>query len=291
MLTTIAAWDGHSTYADAVAKAAPAVVSSCTMTRHARRASRLLDDPLIQSVFDLPSRDESTTSNSSLGSGVIVTNFHVIRGAEAIQGLLHDGRRAPAVVIGTDPNTDLAVHRVELENLPRIEVGDSDKLKVGDVVLAIGNLLGIGQTVTQGIVSATRRNRVGINTVRVDSEGIGFAIPTSIAAKVARQILTTGGVVHGWIGIDARDLTSMLRKMLRAEQSIVVIGVMRRGPANTAGIAPGAVITHIDGETIKDSKMAIEITAGLAPGSRVAVRVWRSGEAFDTQLIVPQRPA
>ena len=320
----------HSTFADAVTKAAPAVVSIRTMTRHARRANRLLDDPLIQGFFDLPSRGESTTSNSSLGSGVIidtsgviVTNFHVIKGAEAIQVSLRDGRRAPAIVIGTDPDTDLAVLRVDLEHLPQIEVGDSNKLKVGDIVLAIGNPLGIGQTVTQGIVSATGRNRVGINTfenfiqtdaainfgnsggalvnargelvginaVRLDSEGIGFAIPTSIAVKVARQILTTGGVVRGWIGIDARDLTSTLRKMLRAEQGIVVIGVMHKGPADTAGIAADDVITHIDGKTIEDSKMAIEIIAGLAPGSRVAVRVWRGGEAFDSQLIVSQRPA
>ena len=316
-------------FAHAVARAAPAVVSVHAVSRRRQRANPLVEDPVFRQFFGTPSSNGATRAETSLGSGVILdesgvllTNYHVIRGAQAIQVSLQDGRTAAAEIVGTDPDTDLAVLKIDLDDLPHIAIADSDKVKVGDIVLAIGNPLGIGQTVTQGIVSATGRNRVGINTyenfiqtdaainfgnsggalvdthgelvginsVRVDTEGIGFAIPTSIAIKVAKQILRTGSVTRGWLGMEARDLTPRLREMLGAEEGIVIFGILAGGPADMAGIRPGDVITHIDQIAITDSHAAIERIADLGPGSRVPIKGIREKRLYTTDVTVSIRP-
>ena len=316
-------------YAAAVARAAPAVISIQAVSRHQQRSNPIIEDPIFRQFFGTPPSRGRTREESSLGSGVILdesgivlTNYHVIRGAVAIQIFLLDGRMTTAEVIGIDPDTDLAVLRIKLVDLPHINVADSDKLKVGDVVLAIGNPLGIGQTVTQGIVSATGRNRVGINTfenfiqtdaainfgnsggalinasgalvginsVRVDSEGIGFAIPTSIAVKVTKQILRSGSVVRGWLGMEARNLTERLREMLGVNEGILVLAVLSGGPADMADIRPGDVITHIDEMPITDSRSATERIADLEPGSSVPVQAIRSKQSYTAEVIVSRRP-
>ncbi len=318
-----------SGYAAAVTRAAPAVVSVHAVSRTAAAHNRLTDDPLFREFFGNTDAGTATRQETSLGSGVILdasgivlTNYHVVRGAQAIRVSLRDGRSHLGHIVGTDPDTDLAVLRIDLQGLPSIALGDSDALRVGDVVLAIGNPLGIGQTVTQGIVSATGRNRVGINTfenfiqtdaainfgnsggalvnsrgelvginsVRVDSEGIGFAIPTSIAIDVARQILATGGVARGWLGIDARDLTASLREMLGVDSGILVLGVLPGGPADRAGLRTGDVITALGAQPIADSRMAIEHIAAFAPGTRIALEAVREGTAFSTEVTVSRRP-
>jgi len=316
-------------FAEAVARAAPAVVSVHAVSRRRRAANPLVEDPVFRQFFGTLSSNGATRAETSLGSGVILdesgvllTNYHIIRGAQAIQVALQDGRTAGAEIVGTDPDTDLAVLKIELDDLPHIAIADSDRVKVGDIVLAIGNPLGIGQTVTQGIVSATGRNRVGINTyenfiqtdaainfgnsggalvdthgelvginsVRVDTEGIGFAIPTSIAIKVTKQILRTGSVTRGWLGMEARDLTPRLREMLGAEQGIVIFGILAGGPADMAGIRPGDVITHIDQIAIIDSQAAIERIADLDPGFRVPIEGIREKRFYATDVTVSRRP-
>ena len=275
-------------YLTAVQRAAPAVVSIHTATAVQRTQSPLLQDPVFQRFFRIPTAPPTSDLETSLGSGVLVdsdgyilTNFHVVRDADRIQVVLNDGRVADAKVIGSDPGTDIAVLRIKYSGLPSIAIADSNAARVGDIVLAIGNPLGVGQTVTQGIVSATGRNRVGINTfenfiqtdpainpgnsggalINTNGEhigfnsailggpGIGFAIPTSIAVDIMRQLIATGTVERGWIGIEARDLSPALRQELNAsgDFGIVVLAVMAKGPAAMAGLRPEDIITHIAG--------------------------------------------
>lgn len=316
-------------YASAVARAAPAVVSVNAVTRRPAAANPLTEDPLFRRFFGNPSTRGRIRAETSLGSGVIIardgvllTNYHVIRGSDAVRVILADGRMADADVVGIDPESDLAVLRIVLENLPQIELADSSAVRVGEIVLAIGNPFGIGQTVTLGIVSATGRNRIGINTyenfiqtdaainvgnsggalidtrgalvginaARLETDGIGFAIPTGIALDVAREILATGGVQRGWFGIDARDLTDGLRAMLDVEEGILVEAVVNGGPADTAGVRPGDVITHIESRAVPDSRAASAAIAALAPGTQAHVRGVRDGSGYDTEITVSRRP-
>lgn len=316
-------------YAAAVMLAAPAVVNIEALSSMRDSENPLTNDPVFRDFFGQTSAADNEHRASSLGSGVILdrsgvvlTNYHVIRGSEAIRVSLADGRSSPGRVIGTDPDSDLAVLKINLENLPSVVVGQSDDLRVGDVVLAVGNALGIGQTVTQGIVSATGRNRVGINTfenfiqtdaainfgnsggalidtrgrlvginsVRLDSEGIGFAIPTGIAVPIARQILRSGSVERGWLGIDARDLSDSLRRLLKTERGIAVLATSDDGPADRAGVKLGDVLTALDNDPITDSRGAIELIAGLKPGARVAFHGIRNGKAYTAPITVSRRP-
>lgn len=318
------------TFADAVERAAPTVVSVHTASAHERAVNPLLDDPLFQRFFQLPAQAKPETE-TSLGSGVIVgnegmilTNYHVVAAAERIQVVLHDGRATEARLIGSDPDTDIAVLQIDARETPGITIADSNRVRIGDVVLAIGNPLGVGQTVTQGIISATGRNRVGINTfenfiqtdaainpgnsggalVNANGEliginaailgypGIGFAIPTSIAIDVMHQLVRHGRVQRGWIGVDARDLSPSLRQELKAQASdgIAVLAVLADGPAAVAGFLPGDIITRIGEHEIVDAQTAFEVIAGMQPGTVVRIEGQRMGVPIRYETAVAARP-
>lgn len=327
---------GPVSYADAVGRAIPSVVNIFSSKVTLERGKGLFDDPLFQRFFGdgLASRPRKRRQ-TNLGSGVIIddrgfilTNHHVIEDAEAIQVVLTDGRTLDARVAGTDPDTDLAVIRVETERLPAITVGDSGHLRVGDVVLAIGNPFGVGQTVTMGIVSATGRNQLGINTfenfIQTDaainpgnsggalinaygelvgintaifsknggSDGIGFAIPIALAKGVMDQILRQGRVVRGWLGIAGQDITPQLAESFGTEagRGVLVSGVLEGGPADQAGIEPGDIITRIDNRVPGSAHGILEIISRLPPGTRVEVRGWRDGEPLLLNVMIAERP-
>jgi serine protease DegS len=321
-------------YASAVAKAGPAVVNIHTTKTVTRQFSPLLDDPFFQRFFNTPAvpREQQQTS---LGSGVIVsadgyvlTNNHVIDGSDEILVALADGRTAPASVIGTDPESDLAVLKVALDNLAVITLGNSDRLQVGDVVLAIGNPFGVGQTVTQGIVSATGRSQLGISTfenfIQTDaainpgnsggalinpygdlvgintaifsrsggSQGIGFAIPTSLAKNVMTQIIEHGEAIRGWLGVEIQTLTPALAESfgLADGQGLLIAGVLANGPAAVAGLEAGDIVTEIDGKKVTDASLGLNVIAQTKPGSRIALRGLRQGQPFMREVTVSKRP-
>lgn len=314
----------------AVRTAAPAVVSINTSTaaRHP-----LANDPWFRFFFG--DRGEMQQQQSGLGSGVIMsaegyvlTNNHVIEGADAIEVVLQDARRTSAQVIGTDPESDLAVLKIALDKLPVITLGNSDQLSVGDQVLAIGNPFGVGQTVTSGIVSALGRNQLGINTfenfIQTDaainpgnsggaltdvnghlmgintaiysrsggSMGIGFAIPVSTARQVMESIVKTGQVVRGWIGVEPNELTPELAQTfgLPTEEGVIVTGVLNSGPAAQAGIRPGDVITQVNGHPVQTVSELLTRIAALPPGQSVPFALQRRGEQLSVDVTPAQRP-
>jgi serine protease DegS len=273
---------------------------------------------------------------SSLGSGVIastsgyvLTNNHVIEGADEIQVALRDGRSTEAKLVGSDPETDIAVLKIEMEELPNITFAQSDALRVGDVVLAIGNPFGVGQTVTMGIVSATGRNRLGINTfenfIQTDaainpgnsggalinpyghligintaifsrsggSQGIGFAIPVSLATDIMQQIIQKGHVVRGWLGIEVQEITPQLAESfgLKDTAGVIVAGVLRNGPAAKMGLRPGDIITHVEGNALNDSRSVMDSIAHMAPDTELTIQILRQGETKVMQGKVGERPA
>jgi Do/DeqQ family serine protease len=326
---------GTVSYAAAVNKAAPAVVNVNTAKVVTYRPNPFFDDPLFRQFFGgnlAPQRRLET----SLGSGVIIsapgyilTNYHVIDGADAIQVSLRDGRTASAKVIGSDPEADLAVLKINLPQLPVIILGQSDQLRVGDVALAIGNPFGVGQTVTMGIVSATGRNQLGINTfenfIQTDAainpgnsggalvdangnligintaiftrsggnQGIGFAIPISLAKEVMEQIIKYGHAVRGWLGIEAQTITPELANALKLKenQGVIVAGVVRGGPAQKAGLRPGDILVSIDGEKIKDAHEALILISKRKPGTKVKLNILRDGKATALEATTVDRPA
>ncbi len=326
---------GPVSYADAVDAAAPAVVNVYTTKIVTERASPLYNDPIFRYFFgdQLAPRQRLETS---LGSGVIVsdqgyilTNNHVIEGAADIQVALRDGRSVEATLVGTDSDTDLAVLKIDMPELPAITFGSSERLRVGDVVLAIGNPFGVGQTVTIGIASATGRNRVGISTfenfIQTDaainpgnsggalinalgqlvgintaifsrsggSQGIGFAIPVDLAKEVMSQIIETGHVVRGWLGVEGQDITPQLAESfgLHGVRGVIIAGVQRSGPAARAGLRPGDILTHINGQPVIDSKTAMTLIAGFAPGTRITLRILRAGLQMELKATVAERPS
>jgi serine protease DegS len=329
-------WSGPVSYADAVTLAAPAVVNVHTAKVITRRAHPLLDDPIFQHFFGDRFKQSRKAIKTSLGSGVIIsaqgyvlTNNHVIDGADEIRVLLADGRSSRATVVGSDVDTDLAVLHIEIEDLPSIVIGDSRKLRVGDVALAIGNPFGVGQTVTFGIISATGRDHLGINTyedfIQTDaainpgnsggalinargelvginsaiysrsggSQGIGFAIPVNLAKSVMKQIIEQGRVVRGWLGIEAQDLTPQLAESFGMGEStgVLIAGVLRDGPADTAGILPGDVVTSIDGKPVADAREAMTIISNKSPDTVIRIGGVRKGQAYVTRAKVIQRPS
>jgi serine protease DegQ len=272
---------------------------------------------------------------AGLGSGVIIsadgyilTNNHVIEGADEIEVVLNDSRKTTAKVIGTDPDTDLAILRVSLERLPAITLGNSDALQVGDQVLAIGNPFGVGQTVTSGIVSALGRNQLGINTfenfIQTDAAinpgnsggalvdvngnlmgintaiysrsggnmGIGFAIPVSTAKLVLEGIVKEGVVRRGWIGVEPADLSPELMQTfgVKAKRGVLITGVLQNGPAAQAGIRPGDVIVEVAGKQIANVSELLSSVAGLKPGATAKFRVLRHDDAVELNVTPGLRP-
>ncbi|NIR28625.1 MAG: PDZ domain-containing protein [Gammaproteobacteria bacterium] len=327
---------GRASYAQAVTRAAAAVVNI-----HSAKVvgpdGPLLDDPFFRRFFGDPPSGPRERVQTSLGSGVIVspqghilTNHHVIADADRIQVMLQDGRTARAEIVGTDPDTDLAVLEIALrDELPTIAVRGSQALRVGDVVLAIGNPFGVGQTVTMGIVSATGRNRLGINTfedfIQTDaainpgnsggalidahgrligintaifsrsggSQGIGFAIPAGLALNVMRQIIEQGYVARGWLGIEVQPLTRALAESfgLETTEGVVVVDVFPDSPAARAGLKQGDVITRIAEQRITDARSALETIVEAAPGTQVQLGIVRDGAAATVQVTASQRPS
>ncbi len=332
--TTDSAPTGHLSYAAAVAAAAPAVVNIYTATQVSRGPA--IDSPLFQQLFgDRSGLGTQPNLNTGAGSGVIlsrdgfiVTNHHLIADTDEINVMLRNDDHYRARVVGTDPDTDLAILKIDAQDLPTITLAASGTLRVGDVVLAIGNPLGAGQTVTMGIVSATGRSHLGLNTfedfIQTDAainpgnsggalinpagelvgvntaiftqndggaSGLGLAIPVRLVQTVAEQIIRHGRVIRGWLGVVARDLSPALRRELGLPQEgVVVTGVVADGPAEAAGIRAGDVITDVDGNRIVDAQALLAITTMAAPGSEVLVRGLRDGEAFETRAHLVQRP-
>ena len=330
---------GPVSYAAAVENSAPSVVNINTAKVVAVRRHSFLTEPLFERFFGRSLDDLITPQQrveTSLGSGVIMsdsgyilTNHHVIEAADEIQVSLRDGRTASASVIGKDPETDLAVLKVDLENLPAITVGQSESLRIGDVVLAIGNPFGVGQTVTMGIVSATGRSKLGINTfenfIQTDaainpgnsggalidangnlvgintaifsrsggSQGIGFAIPVSLARNVLQDIIEHGRALRGWLGIEARAITPELARSLGLSDTrgVLVVGVLRDGPAHQAGLQPGDVILTIDDKTIAEAGDALLAISARKPGSRIRLRVARDETELELEAMAAERPS
>jgi serine protease DegS len=327
---------GPVSYADAVGRAMPAVVNVQTAKVITRRVHPLLDDPIFQHFFGNRLSGTKKEIQTSLGSGVIIssqgyilTNNHVISGADEIQVLLGDGRSVRATVVGEDAETDLAILRIVLDKLPTIVIGDSKSLRVGDIAMAIGNPYGVGQTVTLGIISATGRDHLGINTyedfIQTDaainpgnsggalinargeliginsaiysrsggSQGIGFAIPVNMAKGVMKQIIEHGHVVRGWLGIEAQDLTTELAQALNLDSTsgVLISGVLRGGPADTAGIQPGDVVLTINAQPVKEAQQAMRLISELPPDAMVRLEGSRQGKPFSVQAKVSQRPA
>ena len=321
-------------YNDAVARATPAVVNIFT-SKDARMPSHpFMDDPLFRRFFGEQSPNERR-KESSLGSGVIVstdgyilTNHHVVEQADEIEIALADGRRAPARLIGADPETDLAVLKAELKDVPSIAFGTTDGVKVGDVVLAIGNPFGVGQTVTMGIVSALGRTHLGINTfenfIQTDaainpgnsggalvdasgnligintaiysrtggSQGIGFAIPESVAKQVLQQIVSNGTVTRGWIGVEAQDLSKELADSfgLKSSSGALIAGVLRGGPAEKSGVKPGDILKEVEGKPVTDVAGMLNLVAALEPGSTATLSLLRNQNPLTVQVSVAKRP-
>ena len=315
-------------YSGAARKASPAVVSINTSkeVRHPRS-----NDPWFQFFFG----DQGSQAQAGLGSGVIVspdgyilTNNHVVEGADEIEVTLTDSRHARARVIGTDPDTDLAILKIELDKLPVIVLGNSDQLAVGDHVLAIGNPFGVGQTVTSGIVSALGRTQLGINTfenfIQTDaainpgnsggalvdvngnlmgintaiysrsggSMGIGFAIPVSTARMVLDGIVKDGQVTRGRIGVEPNELSPELAETfgVKATEGVIITGVLQDGPAAKAGMRPGDVIARVDGKSVGKVSELLTAVAGLKPGTASQFQVLRGDKMVDLDITPGVRP-
>src|SRR3954468_15691849 len=321
-------------YSDAVRRATPSVVNIFTSKEIRSPRHPLLNDPLFRRFFGDQLPDEAQRA-SSLGSGVIVstggyvlTNHHVVDAADEIEVALLDGKKLLAKVVGNDPETDLAVLRVTAEDLPAISFGSSETLRVGDVVLAIGNPFGVGQTVMSGIISALGRTGLGINTfenfIQTDaainpgnsggalvdasgnligintaifsrsggSMGIGFGIPVSTAKMVLEQIVKSGGVTRGWIGVEVQEITAPVAESFKlgSTRGALIAGVLRGGPADKAGVKPGDVLVEVEGRPVADPTSMLNLVAALAPGDTARMKLKRAGKDLDASVTVGRRP-
>ena len=324
-------------YRDAAARAMPAVVNILTLQVPKRGAHPLARDPFFKRFFGERDPDDGDGEDlkNSLGSGVIVshegyvlTNNHVVEGADEIEVVLTDGRKAPAKIVGLDPETDLAVIKINLDKLPVIVLGQSELARVGDVVLAIGNPFGVGQTVTSGIVSALGRNQLGINTfenfIQTDaainpgnsggalvdvngnlmgintaiysrsggSMGIGFAIPVSTARLVLDGIVKDGQVTRGWIGVEPNELSPELAETfgVKATEGVIITGVLQDGPAAQAGMRPGDVIVRVDGKNVGNVSELLTAVAALKPGTAAPFNVQRGDKMVELNISPGVRP-
>ena len=317
-------------YSAAARRATPAVVSITASKAPARHPRS--NDPWFEFFFgDRLSQQPQV----GLGSGVIasadgylLTNNHVIEGADDIEVMLSDGRRGRAKVVGSDPETDVAVLKIELDRLPVITFGAAENLQVGDVVLAIGNPFGVGQTVTAGIVSAVGRNQLGINTfedfIQTDAAinpgnsggalvdiqgnligintaiysrsggnmGIGFAIPANLARQVMDGLVREGRVARGWIGVEPRDLTPEIAETfnLSVRQGVLITGVLQNGPAAQGGMRPGDVVMRVGDRKIDNTAQLLAAVAALKPDTQAAIDVQRGNQTLQVKVTVAQRP-
>jgi serine protease DegQ len=323
-----------NSFRSAAGRAMPAVVNILT-SKAMQRKHPLMRDPYFKRFFGEPDGEEEDDDQNSLGSGVIVspdgyilTNNHVVEAADDIEVVLADGRKAKATMVGTDPETDLAVIKIDLPKLPVIVLGHAETAKVGDVVLAIGNPFGVGQTVTMGIISALGRNNLHINHfenfIQTDaainfgnsggalidtngnllginsaiysqtggSVGIGFAIPVTTAKSVMESIIKSGHVVRGWIGVESQEITPELAKSfdLKRDSGAIIAGVVRNGPADKAGMKPGDILLSVDGKPVKDTNDMINLIAQLEPGGTSTMRVLRKSRETDLSITVGKRP-
>ncbi len=321
-------------FSTAAKKAMPSVVNIFTSKEIPAPHGPFMDDPLFRRFFG-DRFDGEPQHASSLGSGVIVstdgyilTNHHVVEAADEIEVALADGRKSSAKIVGTDPDTDLAVLKIELKNLPAITLGHAEHIQVGDVTLAIGNPFGVGQAVTMGIVSALGRSHLGINTfenfIQTDaainpgnsggalvdasgnliginsaiysrsggSLGIGFAIPISLAKQVMEQIIHHGGVVRGWIGVEVQDITPELAETfkMRKASGILIAGVLRGGPADRAGVKPGDILLEIGGKPVDDSTDMLNQVSSLPPGKVAALKILRNQTEAQLHVSIGKRP-
>ena len=325
-----AEWLGPVSYSNAVKKAAPSVVNIYTKTT-VKRSNHF---PLKHPFFKRLKKQQSDRVQGSLGSGVImdsagfiVTSLHVVDSVDEILILLYDGRELPATMVGTDPETDLAVLKIDVESLQNISVGNPEKVEIGDVVLAIGNPFGMGQTVTQGIISATQRNGLnltilenyiqtdadinpgnsggalidargnllGINTAVLNnenSEGIGFAIPANEVQKVLTHIIDHGRVIRGWLGVEAIEITPAVATQLSLDftTGLLVTGVVKEGPTHVAGVLPGDVVTSIDGIPVTDRHRSINQITEIFPGQPIALVIKRGTELLEITATAGERP-
>ncbi|MDB5892385.1 MAG: peptidase and chymotrypsin/Hap [Polaromonas sp.] len=312
------------------AKIASAAVVSINTSKAAARNPHA-DDPWFKFFYGDQGRGES---QAGLGSGVIIsatgyilTNNHVVENADEIEVILNDKRKARAKVIGTDPDTDLAILKIDLDKLPVIVLGNSDTVEVGDAVLAIGNPFGVGQTVTGGIISALGRNQLGINTfenfIQTDaainpgnsggalvdvngnllgintaiysrsggSMGIGFAIPVSTAKQVLEGIVRDGQVTRGWIGVEPQELSPELAETfnIQAKSGVIITGVLQNGPAAQAGLQPGDVITGVNGKDVGNVTELLSAVAALKPGVAAPLSVTRKGNPTEIAVTPGKR--
>lgn len=326
-----------STYSDAAKKAMPAVVNIFTSSKNVSNPhQQFMDDPLFRHFFgDQEESEAEDPSDNSLGSGVIVsnqglilTNHHVISSADAIEVALADGRKLSATIVGVDPESDLALLKVEATNLPSITFANPDQLDVGDVVLAIGNPFGVGQTITQGIVSALGRNHLGINTyenfIQTDASinpgnsggalidtsgnlvginsaiysrnggnmGIGFAIPISIAQQVMEQIVAQGTVTRGWVGVEAQNMTPELAESfaLPTASGALIAGVLPNSPAYHAGLKAGDILVAINEKPVINSASMLNLIAVLKPNKQATLKIVRAGKQLDINILIGKRP-
>ncbi len=325
-----------ASYAYAASKSQPSVVNIFTSKEIRSQRNPLMDDPLFRRFFgDRFPIDNRPQRVSNLGSGVIVsedgfilTNHHVVEAADEIQVALSNGLTLDAKVVGTDPETDLAVLKVKRDQLPAITFANSDMQRVGDVVLAIGNPFGVGQTVTMGIISALGRSHLGINTfenyIQTDAAinpgnsggalvdvsgnlvgvntaifsrsggnlGIGFAIPISIVRQVMREIIANGTVTRGWVGIEVQEITPEVAESfgLKSTDGALIAGVLRSGPADRAGIRPGDVLIAVGGKPVKDSSSLLNLIAALPPDKVVLLNLIRAQKEMKLPVTIEKRP-
>ena len=325
-----------SSYADAAAKSLPSVVNIFTSKQVRAQRNPLMDDPFFRRFFgDRLATDNHPQRVSNLGSGVIVsddgfilTNHHVVEAADEIQVSLPNGKTMNAEVVGTDPETDLAVLKVKHSRLPAITFAKSDSQRVGDVVLAIGNPFGVGQTITMGIISALGRSHLGINTfenyIQTDAAinpgnsggalvdgagnlvgvntaifsrsggnlGIGFAIPISIVRQVMQEIISHGAVTRGWVGIEVQEISPEIAESfaLKSTAGALIAGVLRNGPADRAGIRPGDALIAVGGKPVTDSSSLLNLIAALPPGKVVQLRLMRDQTEMLLMVTIEKRP-
>lgn len=327
-----------TSYAEAVNRATPAVVNIYTRKKINRSSHRMFNDPLYRYFYNSADIPRQERMQSALGSGVIIseqgyllTNNHVIFGADEIVVQLQDGRESTAKLIGVDIENDLAVLKIELDQLSAIAIGSAQQAQVGDIVLAIGNPFGMGQTVTQGIISATGRYGLGINTFenfiqtdaainpgnsggalidvhgnllgintaildRVgnsDLDGVGLAVPADTAVRTFKDIVEFGRVVRGWLGAEAQGLNPQLAHayQMNSTNGVLITRIYNNGPAHIAGLQPGDVIVKINNEPVGDGRRGQQEIAESRPGESVDIEFYRNGKLHTVQAILDKKPS